>query len=415
MNIKLNYEIEAPYGINLIKARGLDPGIFLRPNPQHLISPTKLDNIDKGVEILKKNIGARAATIVDSDCDGYCASAILINYLKQIYPDWHIDFFVHERKGHGLEDIVKQIDLEDYNLIFLPDAGSNDDIYFKQYFNTDFIVLDHHLRTSTENIPNNVALINNQLSENYDNKALSGAGVTWKFIKYLDTIFNVNYAYSLIDLAAVSIISDVMDITTPENRFIIETGLEQLNNDFIKFLRDNAAYKIGETLTPIGVAFYIVPLINAMCRMGNTEEKKRMFLSFIEPHLQVESHKRGVAAGTMVDVITESVRECTNAKARQTRQQDSMAALCKKQIIENDSLKNKILVIVLDEFFDDIPSEMNGLTATKISNETGHPTLIGRVNEEGMLRGSIRGLTTIDMPPFKEFLLSSNMFEYVEG
>jgi single-stranded-DNA-specific exonuclease len=95
--------------------------------------------------------------------------------------------------------------------------------------------------------------------------------------------------------------------------------------------------------------------------------------------------------------------------------QTQMAELCEKQIIENDLTANKILTIVLDDEFAEMPSEMNGLTATKLANDYGHPVIIGRVNDDGYLRGSMRGLSTIDMPPFKEFLIKSGLFEYVEG
>lgn len=92
-----------------------------------------------------------------------------------------------------------------------------------------------------------------------------------------------------------------------------------------------------------------------------------------------------------------------------------MAELCAQQILENDLTNNKIITIILDENFDSMPSEMNGLTATKIANDYGHPTLIGRIGHDGCLRGSIRGLSTIDMPPFKDFLQSSGMFTMLEG
>lgn len=104
-----------------------------------------------------------------------------------------------------------------------------------------------------------------------------------------------------------------------------------------------------------------------------------------------------------------------NTKAKQKRMQEKMAQLCEKQIIENDLENNKILTIVLDEEFDDMPPEINGLTATKLSNDYRKPTLIGRVNDNGEYKGSIRGLNSIKMPPFKDFLLSSNLMEWIEG
>ena len=416
MNVKLKYNIPGPsYAANLIMERGIDPNILLFPNEAHLASPFDLENMQQAVDAVLHHVGAPTLVVVDSDCDGNCAAAIFINYIREVFPQWKIDFVVHERKGHGLEDIAESIDLDEYALIVLPDAGSNDDIYFTSHEYTDFVILDHHLRTCPVFEHDNAVLVNNQWSSNYANKALSGAGVTWQFCRAMDKHLNLELANKYMDLAAVAIIGDVMNITTPENNYIISTGLKSITNHFLKLLVDNASFKLGNTLTPMGIAFYIVPLINSMCRMGTVDEKERMFLSFIDPHFQVECHKRGVAAGTKIDVATESVRECTNTKAKQSRTQTKMAELCEKQIIEDELLANKILTIVLDETFDDMPSEMNGLTATKLSNDYGHPTLIGRVNSDGMLRGSIRGLSTIDMPPLKVFLNDSGMFEYLEG
>ena len=418
MKVKLKYNVSAPFKENLIRARGiLDINKFLSPSEKELQTPNNFGECkcEEAANWITENVGKKALTIVDSDCDGYCASAILINYLKEVYPTWHIDFFIHSKKQHGLEDVVEELDLNEYSLVFLPDAGSNDDQYFLDYPYTKFIILDHHLRSVNCSEPENSVIINNQLSNEYTNKSLSGAGVTWQFCRYLDNKLGVQYADKFIDLASVAIIGDVMDITNLENRYIISNGLQHFNNTFLKLLRDNAAYQLGESITPIGVAFYIVPMINSMCRTGTLAEKERMFLSFIEPTYQVECHKRGVAKGTMIDVAIESVRECTNAKARQKKLQTQMAELCEKQIIENDLTNNKILTIVLDDDFEDMPSEMNGLTATKLANDYGHPVIIGRVNKDGYLRGSMRGLSTIDMPPFKEFLLSSKLFEMVEG
>ena len=416
MNVKLKYTINDPYDLNLICARGIDnPNSFLFPTKVHLSSPHDLDNIDRAVDLVGECQGCRSLIVVDSDCDGNCAAAIFTNYMQCLFPDWILDPIVHERKGHGLSDIEERVDLDDYSLVVLPDAGSNDDEYFLRHLNTRFLVLDHHLRESDKPIPENVIIVNNQISQNYKNKALSGAGVTWQFCRAMDERYGYNYAEQFYDLVAVAIIGDVMDLTTPENRFLVTRGLQHFTNGFLKILIDNAAFNLGKVITPMGIAFYIVPAINSMCRMGSLDEKMRMFQAFVNPHLQVICHKRGVAAGTQIDVAIESARECTNTKAKQKRLQEKMAALCEQQIIENDLLKNKVLIINLDENFEDMPSEMNGLTATKLSNDYGHPTLIGRVNDQGEFKGSIRGLSTIDMPPFKEFLLSSGLFTLVEG
>lgn len=416
MNVKLKYQVDYPYVENLIKARGIEDVVaFLHPSVDNLQDPYDLDNMDIAVDLVQKYVEEPTLVVVDSDADGYNSASIFINYLQELYPTWNIDFFLHQHKQHGLEDVVEEIDLTDYKFVVLPDAGSNDDEYIKQYPQIDFLILDHHIRTSEEQPPINSVIVNNQMSPNYKNKSLCGAGVVWQFCRAMDVIFDLDLANKYIDQAAVAIIGDVMDITTPENMYIIKEGLANIRNEFIKLLCDNASFQLGSKLTPMGIAFYVIPMINSMCRLGNYDEKNRMFLSFISPHTQVECHKRGVAKGTLIDVAIESVRECTNTKAKQKREQTKMAELCDKQIIENDLLKNKIIIIVLDETFDNIPAELNGLAATQLSNKYNRPVYILRENSSGEMKGSGRGLSTLDMPPLKDFVESSGLTEFVAG
>ena len=80
---------------------------------------------------------------------------------------------------------------------------------------------------------------------------------------------------------------------------------------------------MGDEITPIGVAFYIVPMMNALIRVGTMEEKERLFLGLIDGRRLVPCNKRG-AKGTEEFVAIESLRECTNAKSKQDRIADQM-------------------------------------------------------------------------------------------
>ena len=113
-------------------------------------------------------------------------------------------------------------------------------------------------------------------------------------------------------------------------------------------------------INPMTIAFYIVPLINAMIRVGTQEEKERLFWAFVDGRKMIPSHKRG-AAGTEEFASLESIRECTNAKARQGRLLDQITAQIDQKIIENDLLRHKILFIELTDE-DNFPSELNGST-----------------------------------------------------
>jgi len=44
----------------------------------------------EGVGMLIKHIAGNEKTlvVVDSDCDGYCSAALLLNYLNRHFPAW---------------------------------------------------------------------------------------------------------------------------------------------------------------------------------------------------------------------------------------------------------------------------------------------------------------------------------------
>ena len=145
--------------------------------------------------------------IIDSDADGFTSSAILINYLHDLFPAWvetNLDYRVHDGKQHGLNDHIDWIiKSQKYSLVIVPDAGSNDaeECTRLKENNINTIVLDHHLC----DIDNPDAIvINNQLS-NYPNKDFSGAGVVWQFCRYLDSLLQKDNANNYLDLMALGL------------------------------------------------------------------------------------------------------------------------------------------------------------------------------------------------------------------
>lgn len=365
---------------------------------------------------------AKVALIVDSDCDGYTSGAIIYQYLKIVYPELNIVYFLHKGKAHGLEEHWEEIAQGAFDAVIIPDAGSNDSKYAAE-INCPIVVLDHHLVDNTEFAPN-LIIINNQLSDNYRNKNLSGAGVTYQFCRALDYYCGKNDAYQFIDLAALGICGDMMSGLELENQYFWHEGFANLNNTFITALAEKQSYSITgqtlctpdmlrEALNPTSVAFYIVPLINAMIRTGAQEEKERMFLAFIDGKRLIPSQKRG-AKGTMDWVANESVRECVNARSRQNKLKDTIVEKMEQQIFKYDLLENKILFIRLDDD-DDFPSELNGLIAMQLSQKYHRPTIVARLNSDGYVRGSIRGLNDSALESFKDYLDQTGLCEYVQG
>lgn len=102
-------------------------------------------------------------------------------------PDIKIHYYLHEGKQHGLEDLMDKIEseAEDIDLLVVPDAGSNDEEYHRTLRDVGIpiLILDHH---EANQYSKDAIVINNQLSKNYLNKQLTGAGVVYQFCRYLD-------------------------------------------------------------------------------------------------------------------------------------------------------------------------------------------------------------------------------------
>ena len=422
MKCKLvNENFKENYTDKLLCSRGLkeeELEMFYNPTPSLLQSPHELLNIAIGANLLIKHLqlGSDIAIVVDSDVDGFTSAAIMWQYLTNASKTISLTSFLHDGKGHGLSDTISNIMHSDihFELVILPDAGTNDDEYHAQLkeYGADCLVLDHHLLEPDTEFISNTVIINNQMSDEYINKDLSGAGIAWQFCRFLDEINETKYADELIDLAALGIVSDMMNVLTLENRYIIKTGFENIQNYFFQCLCDKQSYSMGGKVTPMTVAFYITPLINAMIRVGTQEEKERLFQAFIDGHTLVESHKRG-AKGTMEEVAIESARECTNARARQNRILDKAVDELEIKIHKYDLLENKVLFVRLDH--ETFPSELNGLVAMKLAARHQRPTIVARLNDEGEIKGSSRGLNESELVSFKDFMDKSGLFTFTAG
>ena len=414
MKIKLvNDNITSDYTKNLLRARGVDNiDDFLSPSEKNLQSWEDLDNIKLGVDLVKNTINDKKpyAILIDPDNDGFTSFAILYQYLKRLNPEKEIEYFIHSAKQHGLEDTYQVFQDKEYSIVFLPDSSSNDGVFAKE-INAPICVIDHH---EIDNEPSdNMIVINNQSSAKYKNKYLSGAGMVWQFCRAMDYYFGHEWAYDYTDLAAVGICGDAMSGLEIENQYIWSYGFSHINNFFLKTLIDKQNFSMKGIVNPTTVAFYISPLLNAVTRVGTTEEKLHMAEAFINGEKLIPSNKKG-HKGELVALAAEATRECVNAKSRQARILDNIEEKIDIKINKEDLLINKVLFVELDDD-DDFPSTLNGLLATRLTNKYSRPTIVARANDDGYIRGSARAIKTENMDSFKQYLEESEMFEYVLG
>lgn len=378
------------------------------------------------------------AVIVDCDCDGYTASAILINYLHDLFPGYvqaNLSYFVHDSKQHGLSDTLPWISNQsNLGLVICPDASSNDYEYHKQLHDQGIkvLVLDHH---DADHISEYATVINNQLSD-YPNKDLSGAGVTWQFCRYLDKLMKINNAEQYRDLVALGNDADMMSLKSLETKHLISTGLARPRNPFIVKMAERNDFSLKGKLTPIGVAFYIAPFVNAMTRSGSVEQKQLLFESMLK-HKAFEtlpSTKRGHSLGETETLVQQAIRVATNVKNRQTKAQDEFLEKIEGMINEQNLLQHKVLLFLLES--GEVDKNIAGLIANKIMAKYQRPVCIltkietkiqGLKVREDLpwgeyeqictisYAGSARGCDKTGITDFKQVCLDTGVCNYAQG
>ena len=405
---------------------------YINTTDADILPPSLIANMREGAQMLIKHVSQNDKVLIqiDSDCDGYTSAATLINYLNCLFPGFvqnNVFYRIHTGKQHGI--ILDSIPT-DVKLVICPDSSSNDYEEHKTLAErgVDVLVIDHH---EADTVSEYACVINNQLCD-YPTKSLSGVGMVYKFCSYLDELLNNDYADQFLDLVALGMVADMMDLRDFETRHLITQGLNQIRNPYFKGMIAKQEYQLNGEITPFGVAFYIAPYVNATIRMGTQDEKLMLFESMLDyrGYELIPSTKRGCKGQTETRV-EQACRNCTNIKNRQTKARDAALETIERIIEEKNLLENKILAIKLDTFAAD--KNLTGLIANQLMAKYQRPVLLLNkvINEEVDIvdglgtvltkrsviswEGSGRGYDKSKFDNLREFLKESGLVMYAEG
>ena len=405
-----------------IKPEDVDSFIGV-PRDSDQDNPFLLTNMNEAIERAYYNLimpDAHMFVQIDSDTDGYTSSAVLINYVKRRFPNAKVSYALHPGKEHG---IVPANIPADATLVIIPDAGSNNYAEQKEVIASgkQVIILDHHEVNNYEDT--GAILINNQFSQNFTNKNLSGVGIVYMFIKAMDEIFfednQIHRDY--LDLTAIGIIADAMNMTALGNNYIAYYGLNSIKNQFIQelALKQARGIKDPQHLTKIDVAFYIAPVINGVIRSGAPEDKQMVFRALTEENsTEIFNHEwRGKV--TEENLYEHAVRLAVNAKSRQdSAKKKSFEWLC-SEIRANGHDKDNLIIATLDKKQSTkVSANVTGLIAMELVKEFNKPCLVLRETEfngKQVYGGSGRNGNFYGLPSLLDFLHESNLVEYAEG
>lgn len=376
-----------------------------------LIPFGKLDNISEAVDTYLKHIhspDSHTTIVVDPDCDGICASAELYNYTKTNFPDANIDYVMHTGKQHGLSDDV--VIPQNTTLIILPDGGTNDTDQCKYYNEQgiDIIILDHHIQDKDNPY---AIIVNNQCSADYPNKNLCGAGIVYKFLQAVDEAEWIEDADNYLDLVAVGNIGDIMDMRSYETKRLVTRGLSHIKNKAIKGFIKAQEYSIKNHLNIHTVTFCIAPLINAMCRCGDMDEKSILFRAFIETEEEFDYKKRGQTKTIQETIYDRAARLCKNTKAKQDKAVQKALPELKDWIEKRKVYEHPIMFVKADS----LSSSFTGLVAIKLADYYNKPCLVLRKRANGNYGGSARNNNYSPIEQLKNTLNETEMFEFCQG
>ncbi len=412
----------------VLKNRGIDDYNRYLNLDESVVEPYRnLDNIEEAVSLFMKHFNQKnkIGILVDEDPDGFCSAAMMYSYIKQMDSDYPVDYILHGRaKAHGLSDDVKI--LSDIDLLIIPDAGTNDKNEIKHINEDgiDILILDHHElegKNKQEDLIFDDALngtiyetviVNNQMSNNYSNKNLCGAGVVYRFLQALDEENWNEFADDYLDLCALANISDVMDMRSFETRYFTDMGLLNIQNKCFKALVDAQDYSMGGKINIHNVQWYITPILNGMIRIGSSEEKELLFRAFIEQDEFFEYKKRKPAETIQESIYDRAARLCKNAKSRQDKQKEKCVSQI-AEIAQHIPQENKVVMIDTSDILD---NGLTGVVAIKIAEMFNKPCILlnkflDKKTGKITYGGSARNIDNSPIDSFKDIVNSTNILD----
>lgn len=273
----------------LLKNRGIQDFSklheFINPSVSSFRNPFLFENMEMVVLKLEraKQNRTRICIYGDYDVDGITGTAFLVKVFRQIGMD--VVYYIPSREEEGYGLTKKNIDFlyeKRVRLVITVDTGYNslEDIAYARAKGMEVIISDHH-KTVREAGDEDILFLNPKLSQSYEFKFLSGAGVALKIAQafYQKLNLDLDSLYQYLDIIMIGTIADVVPMVD-ENRIIIKNGLKVLQKTKVKGLAYLLKYLKFEdkNINTTDVSYYISPLINSLGRVGTSRMAADFFI-----------------------------------------------------------------------------------------------------------------------------------------
>lgn len=364
---------------SVLVRRGIsDPGTaedFFAAEESH--DPFEFEGMDEAVDTVRATVeaGRRVTVYGDFDCDGVCATAILVAAVRDLGGD--CDWFIPDRisDGYGLNgDAIRLIAERDTSLVITVDCGVTavEEVALARRLGMTILVTDHH--QAGPELPDCTIL--HPLVSRYPFPSLCGAAVAAKLAAALrrGTQPAAERDEADLDLVALATVADVMPLVG-ENRHLVREGVKvarRARRVGLAALMEGARVEPSR-LTSEDFGFRLGPRINAAGRLYRADAGVELFLAG-------SRERAGEIAAELGGV---------NAERRKIGQAVETEA---KAELKRLGGPGPAVVVAREGWHPGVV----GIVASTMVKETGRPSVVISI-EGGMGRGSARSVPGLDL------------------
>ena len=380
-------DVAAPVARILI-ARGMsEPGVareFLAPSlATHLHDPSAMFGMDRAVERLERAVrgGERIRIVSDYDVDGTTASVILQHTLKILGTGDRVSYHIPSRfdEGYGFSVVAAERAAADgATVVVTCDIGVRDHRAIDRAadLGVDVIVCDHHLPPG-EDVPGRAyaVLCPKQERCDYPNPELAACGLALKLAQALLAAHprRADFVASLVKIAAIGTVADMVGLNTPENRAIVAVGLAGLSrpsrNHGLNALLEVSGI-VNRRVTTADCGFKLGPRINAAGRLAAATTVIELF--------NATSPERAVAIANELNRLNSERQQVQHRLVdRVLGDMSAIGSAPYVALFAGDESEGWHRGVV-------------GIVASKVVEMVNRPAFIVAVDSEGVGRGSAR-------------------------
>lgn len=366
------------------------------PKLANLHQPNNLKDFQKAADrIAQAIINEEIIGIeTDHDCDGQTSHAVIYCALADYFghPKNKIQSFIGHRleEGYGLSEklanrILSYDKTSRSTLVITADNGSSDEkrIAMLAAEGIDVIVTDHH-EIPSEGIPLSAYAVLNptRLDCDYTDNGIAGCMVAWLLMtgvrNKLALLKNITIPSlsGLLDFVACGTVADCVSMANSvNNRAVVKYGMQLIQQGLRPCWRAILSLIESNKIMAVDLGFKIGPLLNSDGRLNSAMGSVSFLLADTDE---------------VANVWLNSL-QAQNEERKKIQQKITLQAqqIAEKELI-NSEFQQKSLCILID----DSHAGVHGISASRIKDLFGRPTLLftPKLNEPNLLSGSARNI-----------------------